>query len=114
MIAMTPARITFLRSFPDSATEDEFLALLTAADEADRLRAERDELLAAIMRLPEDPAGDGPDERVGAVRARVARLEAALRTVRWGCATAEEQAAARYGASWRNEVIDAALAGGES
>ena len=58
--------------------------LLTAADEADRLRA------------------------------RVARLEAALDTCRWGCATAEEEAAARYGANWRNKVIDAALAGGES
>lgn len=37
------------------------------AREIERLRAQRDELVAAVQRLPEPPpeVGDGPDERVG-------------------------------------------------
>jgi len=105
-VSLSPERIAELREYASMNTGDlsrtitlgDLAYLLAAADEADHRRREIEDYRSTTVRL----------------RARVARLESALRTVRWGCATAEEQAAARYGASWRNEVIDAALAGGES
>jgi len=90
---------------------DEILALIDAADEADRLRKQLALKTRWLEGMPFCP--DHRDKVSGKPcrECRIERLEAALRVCRWGCATAEEQAAAQYGPDWRNKVIAAALAG---